>query len=579
MSAPSPVPGSTPRQIFADYFTSFQTRDVSGQSDQWRYYHGEKVQWSGDLYLSPGADRKETSTPFYPLIGPYDTLDPDVLEYHILLAKLAGLDGFLCEFSTSQGHDGQVPIRMARLAEKYSFKVGIHWIPVNFTNQVGAENRVEMLEAAKATLRQVLGEVYSRAGVRVNGRPLILIFGVRAGDYLPTVVRDTHFSANEIQALRAAVRDFEPLLLSPHYQTELLDQLDGFYPWVLPYGSPVPANSPYDRIGDLAAQTNHLGHFYAHAQAAVRERRLALFLAGVWPGFDDHRGRAWGEDLARYVPREDGRMLQRTWDLAVRSGASTILQETWNDWVESTIIEPSRELGYAELEATQRRISEWKKLRLSAESLRWPLRLYECRRFLRFLERMGGPADIRSRLSKLAEQTALALSHAPDQHAESLLTSLEGETIRARSLLSQRDVRLAWAAEETPAGLEVASREQSETPPAVVLNLKPAALPWQQVRGLTGRLQITFLDDNRLFLRIVQVNPGEPAGVELARFRKTGTQTWRTVELDIHPLFWDDTKNPFLEIRVQASEEGGPEHLQAASLELRLYRLEEGRNA
>jgi len=29
---------------------------------------------------------------YYPLIGPYDSLDPAVLEYHVLLMKLAGID-------------------------------------------------------------------------------------------------------------------------------------------------------------------------------------------------------------------------------------------------------------------------------------------------------------------------------------------------------------------------------------------------------------------------------------------------------------------------------------------------------
>ena len=35
---------------------------------------------------------------FYPLIGPYDSGDPYLLEYHLLLMKLAGIDGVVVDW-------------------------------------------------------------------------------------------------------------------------------------------------------------------------------------------------------------------------------------------------------------------------------------------------------------------------------------------------------------------------------------------------------------------------------------------------------------------------------------------------
>src|SRR5215471_6209357 len=35
---------------------------------------------------------------YYPLIGPYDSSDPAVLEYHVLLMKLAGIDGAIVDW-------------------------------------------------------------------------------------------------------------------------------------------------------------------------------------------------------------------------------------------------------------------------------------------------------------------------------------------------------------------------------------------------------------------------------------------------------------------------------------------------
>jgi len=38
---------------------------------------------------------QDIASSYYPLIGPYDSADPAVLEYHVLLMKLAGIDGVI----------------------------------------------------------------------------------------------------------------------------------------------------------------------------------------------------------------------------------------------------------------------------------------------------------------------------------------------------------------------------------------------------------------------------------------------------------------------------------------------------
>ena len=42
--------------------------------------------------------RREIASRYYPLIGPYDSGDPFVLEYHLLLMKLAGIDGVIADW-------------------------------------------------------------------------------------------------------------------------------------------------------------------------------------------------------------------------------------------------------------------------------------------------------------------------------------------------------------------------------------------------------------------------------------------------------------------------------------------------
>ena len=42
--------------------------------------------------------QREIASWYYPLIGPYDSADPAVLEYHVLLMKLGGIDGVIADW-------------------------------------------------------------------------------------------------------------------------------------------------------------------------------------------------------------------------------------------------------------------------------------------------------------------------------------------------------------------------------------------------------------------------------------------------------------------------------------------------
>src|SRR5579859_1122477 len=40
----------------------------------------------------------DVASHFHALIGPYDSSDPDVLEYHLLLMRIAGIDGVIVDW-------------------------------------------------------------------------------------------------------------------------------------------------------------------------------------------------------------------------------------------------------------------------------------------------------------------------------------------------------------------------------------------------------------------------------------------------------------------------------------------------
>src|SRR5690349_16834196 len=96
--------------VLADYFLAFATREVSGDCRPWRLYYADEplrrvaahcdTAYSGDLYVN--GDIKDIASTYYPAIGTYDTTDPDVAEYHVLLAKSIDIDGFMAEFTLGQ---------------------------------------------------------------------------------------------------------------------------------------------------------------------------------------------------------------------------------------------------------------------------------------------------------------------------------------------------------------------------------------------------------------------------------------------------------------------------------------------
>src|SRR5580765_7693728 len=75
------------------YYMPWYTAKPHSSSWGWHWtmdhFDPDKVNASGE---------REIASWYYPLIGPYDSSDPAVLEYHVLLMKLAGVDGAIVDW-------------------------------------------------------------------------------------------------------------------------------------------------------------------------------------------------------------------------------------------------------------------------------------------------------------------------------------------------------------------------------------------------------------------------------------------------------------------------------------------------
>jgi hypothetical protein len=105
----------------------------------------------------------------------------------------------------------------------------------------------------------------------------------------------------------------------------------------------------YNPIG-ITLRGQNMAQVFAETSAAVHAQGK-LFAATVSPGFDNMQL----HPLARraVVPRENGTYYRMTWDAALGSEADWILICSFNEWGESSVIEPALEFGDQYIQLTR----------------------------------------------------------------------------------------------------------------------------------------------------------------------------------------------------------------------------------
>ena len=163
-------------------FSGIFHAQISGTCRPWRLYYEKEDEagvkpprcdaaWPGDLYLTEHI--KEIASTYYPSIGIYDVADPLVAEYHVLLAKAAGIDGFMAEFTI--GQEAKL-LSLVEAACKHNFQVGVNWISQSHLGENTWPDRETAINKAKEVVRWLAENVYRRCGAMMNGKPLLMIF-------------------------------------------------------------------------------------------------------------------------------------------------------------------------------------------------------------------------------------------------------------------------------------------------------------------------------------------------------------------------------------------------------------------
>lgn len=318
--SPQAVIKANPQKVFVHYMAWFETPATSGNG-QWGQ-HWTMANEDPNIILPNG--RRQIASWFYPMIGPYASSDRDVIDYHLLLMKYAGIDGVIVDwYGTHNVLDYPLIKRNTDSLFKQIPYSGLQF-GICYEDQtlgkVKSVANIDTIEAAKEDFAYLQAAYFSSANyIKINGQPLLLCFGPqgmkKASDWQQA------FSGLLIQ----------PRLLSLEYQGNITGSAgNGEFAWVEAGG-----------LTDLQG-------FYQS-----RIPQLGTAFAGAYPGFKDfYLPGGWGNTL--FVIDHNGTAtLQSTLGAAKNSNLPYLQLITWNDYGEGTMIEPTLDFNFDFLQTIQ----------------------------------------------------------------------------------------------------------------------------------------------------------------------------------------------------------------------------------
>lgn len=343
-AAPQPL-------ILVHYMPWYASKPVSGT---WGW-HWTMNHFNPDELTPRGLPSAATHNP--PLLGLYDSGDPDLLEAHVLLMKLAGIDGVIIDwYGTAEFNDYASIHRNTQLLIKQIKRAGLCYA-ICYEDQ-SVKHRAEKqgltpaqaLEQGAADVAWLAENAFSdTAYVRLGNRPILPVFGPQ------------FFDREQLAQLLAPLNP-QPILFGlPHLVKD--KGVEGVLTWPPVSGGKVITRDVW---------REYLTKNYQR----LLQGQPVLGLA--FPGFRDIYKEAGLHESYGSIDPTQGATFAETLDLARKSQTPIIQIATWNDFGEGTVIEPSVDYGYWFLEYLQQQFP--KTAAVSPADLQLPVMLYHLRK-------------------------------------------------------------------------------------------------------------------------------------------------------------------------------------------------------
>jgi len=315
--------------LMAHYMPWYQTPSVSGY---WGWH------WTMNHFNPDDVDengQRDIASHYYPMIGPYDSQDEDVLEYQVLLMRLSGIDGVIVDwYGTEDFRDYAVLNESTEKLFSYINKAGLKF-SICYEDQTikhMVENDHlspgEALSHGKQVMQYMEKSwLTDESYLNLDERPVLLNFGPQ------------YFKASSNWESLFSVLETNPLFFTLDHR--LQPAAAGAFPWP-PMWATVDGVLSDDRLDD------YLNNFYQKAHA------WDIIIGSAFPGFHDIYKQAGLGFSHGYLDANQGSTFESTLHTALDHNSDIIQLVTWNDYGEGTIIEPTVEFEYRYLEMVQK---------------------------------------------------------------------------------------------------------------------------------------------------------------------------------------------------------------------------------
>jgi glycosyl hydrolase family 99 len=302
-----------------------------GPSHRWRKWDSWKFSERYNAERVRDGWRRDIASADYPLIGPYDVSDPEVVRWHFRLAKAAGIDGLLCSWWKFPKPDSFWDWQY-HLFDKV-------WLPVaqeeNFALAV-IDECAHYVRNYDALITRVTGFLPRYAAhpayLHINGEPVWFVYQVwddwltaeQAARYLMEAQRSAGKVFWIFDKMKAtATKEWPGASLSVRPEWQEIAEIDCF--------------GAYSLFADWReTKSAELEQLYRGFADKLHSARKAAELP-ILPGHDNSAV----NEAPYIVPRQNGLILSNFLQAVDSARPEIAVVCSFNEWFEMTQIEPS----------------------------------------------------------------------------------------------------------------------------------------------------------------------------------------------------------------------------------------------
>jgi len=551
------LPAQNGKKIYADYHGVRYTRAHDGKLGRWEMHADTRRSSTGRTALCYNADfigddgRHDIAAAAYPEVGMQSDLDPDFLEYRILAAMTAGIDGFFVEWGFIEHENDALLRAMQSVAARYGFEVGVNWcdgwLYYDWITRLHPEIATREAKTAYYTrcYQYLVDSVLSGpTAPTVGGRPLFYLFGPGAtpeeyaraaagvrlpeGMAAPAVLRRW--------ADWGSLRDGRYVPVRRSEEMERWKRL-GMIPTAWLPARVRPRSAEYPHWDNYATPDDCIEFMKPFRDSVWLSADPAFSVKSgfVCPGMDNRGCAGWGRGHFYCIPRDEGRTYERMWQFCMdsRDSLDMVFIASWSDYTEGHEIESTRENGSRELRTTRRYAALFKEIADDPSGLPLPARLFALRKRCRLLaaaRRKTAAAE------GLLDKAAAAI--AAGDYVAGAVSLAEGETALASLEKTLKRRTLDIAEEELRFSRDASSGSRSTDPELKIYLPNPALGCLIAARIYRGCLEFEYFDgpdEGAVSLYSRTERKPKELFATVARFRLAGSGRWRRVRVELAP--------------------------------------------